>query len=147
MNQSEITELKLLFSNKEFSRVLSIINEQDLESLCPEALILKSRALLLDDSNTDCVFKEVEATLRQALLLAPDNPAVNIELGFFLSRIMADIVTARPFFEKALFIVSKQHLDALEGLTEIEEEQSGKDVSEIVREYLEDFELNCRLIK
>jgi len=116
---------KLLSNKGDFSKALECFSLLPKETqLTIKDLLLKSRLILLSDSDCECPIEKAEEALNQALTIDPENLETLIELGFFYSRIMDDEQKGRAFFERALNLSRRAIESIFEGLQEIEENSS-----------------------
>lgn len=115
---------------------LKEIRQLDQTRLTPKLLVRKAMLMQFEDGSP----KDVEFTLVAALQLDEHYIDAYIELGRFYYAVLDDSSKARPYFEKALALLSTMNGDVVRGLLDCDLElRPDRDPDVLLREYAEEL--------
>ena len=115
---------------------LKEIRQLDEARLTPKLLVRKAMLMQFEDGSP----KDVESALLSALQLDEQCIGAYIELGRFYYAVLDDSGQAKPYFEKALALLSTMSGEVVRGLLDCDLELSpDRDPDVLLREYTQEL--------
>ena len=113
-----VAEIRRLYDAGKYDDAVRLAEDAEQNgAVNPALLVWKSRSYLLSDHpRTD--LSDVEVWLRRALEIDNDYLPALLELGFFYSRVMDNVKSAWPLFERARDVCTEHGTDTVIGVSE-----------------------------